>query len=59
LGSPNDLNLTKEVKPNQTVEIIFEATAPSAKAKTNSIYVLTNAEGQNFYSVFLALEIIE
>lgn len=59
MGSPNDLNLTKEVKPNQTVEIVFEATAPSTKAKTNSIFVLTNADGQNFYSVFLALEIID
>jgi len=59
MGSPNDLNLTKEVKPNQTVEILFEATGPSKAGKTNTIWVLTNAEGQNFYSVFMDLAFIE
>ncbi len=59
LGSPNDLNLTKEVKPDQTVEIVFEATAPSTKGKTETIWVMTNAEGQNFYSVFMDLEFID
>jgi len=59
MGSPNDLNLLKEVKPNETVEIVFEATAPSKLGKTNTIWVLTNAEGQNFYSVFMDLEFID
>jgi hypothetical protein len=59
LGSPNDLNLIKDVKPNETVEILFEATAPAEKGVTNTIWVLSNADGVNFYSVFLDLEIID
>jgi len=59
MGSPNDLNLLKDVKPNETVEIVFEATAPGEKGMTNTIWVLSNADGINFYSVFLDLEVIE
>jgi len=59
LGSPNDLNLLKDVKPNETVEILFEATAPAEKTNTNTIWVLSNADGINFYSVFLDLEVID
>lgn len=59
LGSPNDLNLIKDVKPNETVEILFEATAPAEKGVTNTIWVLSNADGVNFYSVFLDLEVID
>ena len=59
MGVPNDLNLLKDVSPNQTVEIVFEATAPSGKGNTNTVWVMSNADGINFYSVFMALEIIQ
>lgn len=55
MGSPNDLNLTKTVAPNETVEIILPLTAPSSAGNTNTIWVLTNAQGVNFSSVFLIL----
>ncbi|WP_322510110.1 NBR1-Ig-like domain-containing protein [Anaerolinea sp.] len=59
MGSPNDLNLTKEVKPKDTVEIVFELTAPDKTGKTNTIWVLTNDQGINFYSVYLSIEVVE
>ncbi len=59
MGSPNDLNLTKDVKPNETVEITFLMTAPSTKGTTNTIWVMTNADGINFYSVYMELEIVD
>lgn len=55
MGSPNDLNLTKEVKPNETVEIVFQLTAPDKSGETNTVWVLTNADGVNFFSVYLKL----
>lgn len=59
MDSPKDLNLTQEVKPNDSIEITFTLIAPSEKKTTNSVWVLSNADGQNFYSVFLKLEITD
>jgi hypothetical protein len=59
MSAPNDLNLTKEVKPGESAEITFKMIAPDSKKKTNSIWVLSNADGGNFCSVYLALEIVD
>jgi hypothetical protein len=59
MNAPKDLNLTKEVKPNESIEILFTMIAPGEKKNTNSVWVLSNANGQNFYNVFLALEITD
>ena len=59
MGAPNDLNLLKEVKPGESVEILFKMIAPDTKKNTETVWVLTNAEGQNFYNVFLKLEITD
>jgi hypothetical protein len=59
LGGPKDLNLTKEVKPGETVEILFTLVAPDTKKNTETVWVLTNANGQNFYNVYLKLEITD
>lgn len=57
MGSFNDLNMTKEVKPNETVEILFQLTAPDSAKTTSTVWVMTNAEGVNFYSVYLKLNV--
>jgi hypothetical protein len=59
LDAPNDLNLTKEVKPGESAEILFTLIAPSSPKITNTVWVLSNADGANFYNVFLKLEITE
>jgi hypothetical protein len=59
LGGPDDLNMTKEVEPGKTVEVLFEVTAPAKAGKTHTIWTLTNADGQNFYYAYLDLEFVE
>lgn len=56
MGAPNDLNLTKEVKPGESITILFQMTAPSTKMDTNTVFVLTNKDGVNFYSMFVKLK---
>jgi hypothetical protein len=57
LSSPNDLNLTQEVKPGETVNIPFLLIAPDSAGKTHTIWALTNDQGVNFYYVTLDLNI--
>lgn len=59
MDAPKDLNLTKEVKPGESAEILFTLIAPGSPKITDTIWVLSNADGQNFYSVFLKLEITD
>ncbi|MBI4926933.1 MAG: hypothetical protein HY835_04150 [Anaerolineae bacterium] len=59
MGSPDSVSLPKDVKPNDTVEIVFGVTAPDKKGLTNTIWVLTNKDGLNFASVYLQLEITD
>lgn len=55
LGAPNDYYLTNEVKPGESVTIIFEMKPAASKGETNTIFVLTNKDGVNFYSMYLRL----
>jgi hypothetical protein len=57
LSSPTDLNLTKEVKPGDTVQILFYLIAPDSATKTHTVWVLTNDQGVNFYYVTMDLNI--
>jgi len=57
MSSPNDTNLTKEVKPGETVSIPFLLIAPDSGGKTHTIWTLSNADGVNFYYVTMDLVI--
>ncbi len=57
MGSPNDLQMTKDVPPNDTITMIFTLTAPSSGGNKKVIWVVRNADGVNFYSLWLELNI--
>ncbi len=57
MGSPNDFQMTKDVKPGETIELIFTLTAPNSSGSKKVIWVLRNADGVNFYSLWLELNI--
>lgn len=58
LNSPTDLNMPRDVKPGETVELAFNLKAPDKTGKTNTVWVLSNADGRNFYSIYLNIEIV-
>jgi hypothetical protein len=51
--------MTKEVKPNDTITFTFAVNIPTKTGETNTVWVMTNAEGLNFYSVYLKLNVID
>jgi hypothetical protein len=57
ISAPKDINLTKEVKPGETVEILFVLVAPDTAKKENlNIWVLSTDQGVNFSTVTLDFE---
>ena len=58
MSEPKDINLTKDVKPGETVEIKFELVAPDSVGKSTNIWVMSTDLGVNFYVVTLDLETI-
>jgi len=59
MDSPADTNLLNDVAPGENAVITFTLIAPDAPGETNTVWVLTNADGVNFYSVNLVLTITE
>jgi hypothetical protein len=59
MNAPSDLNMTKEVKPNDTITFTFAVNIPNRTGDTNTIWVVTNPDGLNFYSVTLRLNVID
>ena len=59
MNGPSDLNMTKEVKPNDTITFTFAVNIPNRTGDTNTIWVMTNPDGLNFYSVTLKLNVID
>lgn len=57
MSSPKDTNITKVVKPGETVQIPFVMIAPSSAGKTHTIWAFSNADGVNFYYVTMDLVI--
>ncbi len=48
MGSPNDFQMTKDVKPGDTIQLIFTLTAPDSAGTKKIIWVVQNADGVNF-----------
>jgi hypothetical protein len=59
MSGPNDTNLIKDVPPGESAVITFTMVAPDTAGNTSTVWVLTNADGANFYSVNLDLAITD
>ncbi len=58
MGSPASANLSKEVAPNEQVDITLNLTAPRDPGSYHGIWVLTTAEGVNFYPLDVTVKVI-
>lgn len=59
LGSPADFNMPNEVKPGGIVRLVFTLTAPDNKADTVTQWAVRNADGTNFYPIYLKLSVTD
>jgi hypothetical protein len=57
MGAPATVAFPKEVKPNDTVELSLNMTAPALQGLYLSNWVLTNADGVNFYPLFIQIKV--
>ena len=55
--SATDISFPKEVKPNEEVDLTLNMKAPTTGGTYDSIWVLTNANGANFYSVTITIKV--
>ena len=53
LGAENAVSFPKEVKPGDTVELSVNMKSPSDQGAYHSVWVLSNADGANFFPVTL------
>jgi hypothetical protein len=59
MGSPQDFNMPHEVKPNESVRLIFDMKASDSPGKKRTIWALRNADGVNFYDLWLETNVTE
>lgn len=59
MGSPSDFNMPNEVKPGEMVTLVFTMTAPDSTGKKKTIWAMRNADGANFYDMWLDSEVTE
>jgi hypothetical protein len=59
LGSPNDFNMPHEVKPGETVKLVFPMTTPDSTGKKKIIWAVRNADGVNFYDLWLEINVTD
>lgn len=59
MGSPNDVNFTKTVKPGETITLNFTMGGVSTLGAKNTIWVLQNPDGVNFYSLYLKTDVVD
>jgi hypothetical protein len=57
LGAPATVNFPKQVKPGEEVELTVNMTAPSSGGQYQSSWVLTNAEGANYFPIYIIIEV--
>lgn len=53
----SDIRFPKEVKPNENVDLTLSMKAPTKAGDYTTIWVLTNPEGQNFYTLTLNIKV--
>ena len=59
MGSPNDFNMPHEVKPNETVRLVFDMKADGSAGQKRTIWAVQNAEGRNFYDLWLDITVTD
>ena len=52
-----DLKLSKEVKPNESIDLSLSMKAPASSGEYTTIWVLTNKEGVNFYPLTFGFKV--
>ncbi|HAL16584.1 MAG TPA: hypothetical protein DCP32_07500 [Anaerolineaceae bacterium] len=52
-----DLKLSKEVKPNESIDLSLAMKAPANSGEYTTIWVLTNKEGVNFYPLTFGFKV--
>jgi hypothetical protein len=55
MGGASSTNFPKEVKPNDTVDLSINLTAPQTTGTYMGNWVLTNADGVNFFPVYIQI----
>jgi len=58
MGSPDTIKFSKEVKPNDTIDITMSFTAPSSIGSVKSSWWLQNADGVNFFPFYITIEVV-
>jgi hypothetical protein len=58
MGSPDTVHFSKEVKPNDTIDITMNFKAPSTIGSDKSSWWLQNADGVNFFPFYIAIEVV-
>ncbi len=53
----SDIKFPKEVKKGETVDLSLTMKAPTTPGDYTSVWVLTNANGQNFYTVYITIKV--
>lgn len=50
--------LTKDVPPGEQIDLVVDAIAPNSPIKVKNTWVLTNADGVNFYPVYITINVV-
>lgn len=59
MESPADLFIVGEVKPGEMYTFLFTMKAPNSIGFKQTNWVIQNADGKNFYSMFVKIEVTE
>jgi hypothetical protein len=59
MESPSDFYIQGEVKPNELYTFLFTMKAPDSTGDKQTNWVIQNADGRNFYAMYLQVEVIE
>jgi hypothetical protein len=59
MGGPTDFYIVGEVKPGDSYTFAFTMKAPATAGARKGVWVMQNAEGANFYTFDIQLEIID
>ncbi len=57
MDSPADFNMPHEVKPGETVTLVFALKAPSSSGNKTIIWSMRNADGVNFYPIYFKVTV--
>lgn len=59
MGTPTDLQVNREVKPNETYDFVFTMTMPASTGKKEVLLAVQNADGRNLCFINLPYEVID